>query len=238
MQDQDKNSLIQIWDELFDSYEGLGFCLSEHGDSLSQWRGYAQNAEGFCIGFSQEGLRWQRANLLGHNDRKKRSYDLIQVNYDIDRQREELKPAYQKIKERIDAGAFKKLPRYPHMSPEEETMDLGVNELEIEIMVQIGDMLPKFFQQKNPAFKEEKEWRAVAGFGKPVDRDNIEFRSVGNRIVPYRSFNFDPEIIAEVILGPTNQTPIDIVEIILEKFGYFGWAAEGLNVKKSEASYR
>ena len=238
MKEQDKNYLIKIWDYFFDSYEGLGFCLSQLGDSLSQWRGYAQNAEGFCIGFSQEGLQWQRANLQGSNDPKKRSYDLIQVNYDIERQREELKPAYQKIKEQIDADAFDKLSRFPHMDTGGEYVDLDANELEMDIMVQIGDMLPKLFQQKNPAFKEEKEWRAVAGFGKAVDHDNIEFRSVGDRIVPYRSFKFDPVIITEVILGPKNQTPKDIVEVVLEKFGYIGWAAKGVTVKKSEASYR
>lgn len=30
----------------------LGLCLSEQGDLLSQWRGYADDARGFCIGFN------------------------------------------------------------------------------------------------------------------------------------------------------------------------------------------
>ncbi|MCX5827610.1 MAG: DUF2971 domain-containing protein, partial [Deltaproteobacteria bacterium] len=36
--------------------DGLGFCLSEEGDLLSQWRGYAEDATGFSIGFSKKYL--------------------------------------------------------------------------------------------------------------------------------------------------------------------------------------
>jgi len=38
--------------------DGLGFCLSENGDLLSQWRGYAGNATGVAIGFSAEYLNF------------------------------------------------------------------------------------------------------------------------------------------------------------------------------------
>ncbi len=38
------------------AFDGLGFCLSEDGDLLSQWRGYAGNATGVAIGFSKEYL--------------------------------------------------------------------------------------------------------------------------------------------------------------------------------------
>lgn len=36
--------------------DGLGFCLSECGDLLSQWRGYADDATGVSIGFSKNYL--------------------------------------------------------------------------------------------------------------------------------------------------------------------------------------
>lgn len=32
-------------------FDGLGFCLSERGDLLSQWRGYAADGAGVSIGF-------------------------------------------------------------------------------------------------------------------------------------------------------------------------------------------
>jgi len=36
--------------------DGVGFCLSEEGDLLSQWRGYADDASGVSIGFSRKNL--------------------------------------------------------------------------------------------------------------------------------------------------------------------------------------
>jgi hypothetical protein len=39
------------------AFDGLGFCLSEKDDLLSQWRGYAADATGVSIGFSKEYLK-------------------------------------------------------------------------------------------------------------------------------------------------------------------------------------
>ena len=41
-----------------ESLVGVGFCLSEEGDLLSQWRGYAADASGVVIGFSRNYLDW------------------------------------------------------------------------------------------------------------------------------------------------------------------------------------
>lgn len=34
----------------------FAFCLSEEADLLSQWRGYADDGRGVCIGFKKEAL--------------------------------------------------------------------------------------------------------------------------------------------------------------------------------------
>ncbi len=225
---KDKNSLIKVLEIWLDSCEGLGFCLSELGDSLSQWRGYAQNAEGFCIGFSKEGLESLREKM-GES-----SFDLIQANYDIDLQRKELQPPYQRIKTLVDKGALRPQMLSAHSkTKKEEKEDAIHNEALNQLYSETMTILPKVFRQKNPAFAEEQEWRVVSIFHKLFELD-IEFRSVGDRIVPYRSFEFDPEVITEVILGPKNQTPIEILNIILRKFGYNSVSLR----KKSEASYR
>ena len=48
--------------ELIDDFEalnvGFGLCLSEKGDLLSQWRGYANDASGVSIGFSSDYLNF------------------------------------------------------------------------------------------------------------------------------------------------------------------------------------
>ena len=38
--------------------DALGLCLSEDGDLLSQWRGYAVDGSGISIGFSHDYLKW------------------------------------------------------------------------------------------------------------------------------------------------------------------------------------
>jgi hypothetical protein len=52
-------------------FDGLGFCLSEEGDLLSQWRGYAADATGFSIGFSKDSLMYlNRQKLPGFSLKK------------------------------------------------------------------------------------------------------------------------------------------------------------------------
>jgi hypothetical protein len=220
-------------EKINDIYEGLGLCLSECGDSLSQWRGYAQDAEGFCVGFSKEGLQALSAFL---RDSQKPGFALEKVNYDIDAQRKELEPTYHEIKKLVDDGAFR-LPSILTISQIKEDREEEHTKRKkafISVGMQILKLFPELFRQKNPAFAEEQEWRLISSFIKTTD-DDIEFRSAGNRIVPYRQFEIQPEsgIIQEVILGPKNQTPVDIVQIALKKFGY-----EDVSVRKSEATYR
>ena len=57
-------------------FVGLGFCLSEHGDMLSQWRGYASDASGICIGFSAEYFK-KFSELLQSQD--KSGFSLVKI---------------------------------------------------------------------------------------------------------------------------------------------------------------
>lgn len=72
-------SYIEVLDEHFD---GFGFCFSEEGDLLSQWRGYADNGAGFSIGFSPRYLK----HLVGKSYHNNDHFDLKQVVYDEDAQ--------------------------------------------------------------------------------------------------------------------------------------------------------
>jgi hypothetical protein len=60
--------------------DGLGFCLSEEGDLLSQWRGYAADATGFT---------------------------LEKVQDDPNAQEAQVEPTYRKVKQFTEAGAFR-----------------------------------------------------------------------------------------------------------------------------------
>jgi hypothetical protein len=62
------------------SLGGLGFCLSEQGDLLSQWRGYADDAYGISIGFSKPYLEELSRKTV--EAKKKSGFTLLQVQYD------------------------------------------------------------------------------------------------------------------------------------------------------------
>lgn len=59
------------------SSDCLGFCLSEKGDTLSQWRGYADDGKGVSIGFNGEFLQTIVTNNKSINFQNKFSKSTI-----------------------------------------------------------------------------------------------------------------------------------------------------------------
>ncbi|MEO1020767.1 MAG: DUF2971 domain-containing protein, partial [Pseudomonadota bacterium] len=87
-----KNEILKNLDILMMVVDGLGFCMSEIGDSLAQWRGYANNGAGFCIGLDKQKLielsnQWRSASG-GHG------FKVDQIVYDLNNQISLLKPAF------------------------------------------------------------------------------------------------------------------------------------------------
>ena len=92
--------MLELFDDIFD---GLGFCLSEERDLLSQWRGYAEDGSGVCIGFSKEYLDWLAGN---RPDPDKPGFSLQQVKYQPAEHEDEVGPAFAEAKRLIGEGAF------------------------------------------------------------------------------------------------------------------------------------
>ena len=221
---------IRLFEETFD---GLGFCLSEDGDLLSQWRGYAADATGVSIGFSKEYLkRLAKGNgcLLGR------------VEYDLSAHEAGVKPTYRELTQRIKDGTLKPdrglgILQTAGMTDQQKAATAMAN-LGKELLKLGPKLLPLFYQlylMKSRAFREEKEWRVLtmlATDGK--DEDPPSHRVVSNRIVPYLTVKLvEQSPIVEVILGPKHDTPPKVVENFLKLNDY------GLvKVRPSEASYR
>ena len=96
-------------------------------------------------------------------------------------------------------------------------------------------VLSHLFRLKNPAFREEAEWRLISHLFNELE-DECEFRISAERLIPFRSIalkNLDIPAIREVILGPKNITPEFVVSKFLEKNGFVG-----VTVKRSSATYR
>jgi hypothetical protein len=100
----------------------------------------------------------------------------------------------------------------------------------------------QLYSLKNPAFAEEREWRLVSNVLRRSDDNEIgqlsrmDFRSLTDRLIPFRRIPLEElgqAAITEIILGPRNVTPEQIVRALLERHGWIGVA-----VRRSTASYR
>jgi hypothetical protein len=215
--------------------DGLGFCLSEEGDLLSQWRGYAADATGVSIGFSKDYLE-QLAEAGRVED--KPGFTLNRVEYDHETQESLIKPTYLEIKKLINEGAFKfgKRSLFDVRSDDEVKSDNQKNRGAFsQLSMRVLTLFTKLFLLKTRAFREEREWRLISYFSK-TGTDMCSFRALSDRIVPYREYELvesQSSPIVKVILGPKNTTPNYVIESFLRQRGF-----PNVTILHSEASYR
>ena len=216
-------------------FDGLGFCLSEEGDLLSQWRGYAADASGVSIGFSKDYL----VQLSQQNkDSNISGFTLQKVEYDIEQQLELINPTYIEIKKMIDDGAFKNPSKHgffdTRTAEEIERDNLQIQNALKDLSLKVLTLFSKLYLLKSAAFREEREWRLISYLVKTGDE--CLFRGQKDRIIPFREFSLTElkdSSIVEVKLGPKNLTPNYVVERLLEKSEF-----KNVIVSRSEASYR
>ena len=116
----------------------FGLCLSEEGDLLSQWRGYAEDGQGMCIGFNQDYLE----KLCEGSELR-----LVKMRYEYEDKVETLVRQIERDKQEVEKEGVKiEFLQNPYCN----------NILDKHFMVVILD---KYYWEtlKNPAFGEEKE---------------------------------------------------------------------------------
>lgn len=226
----------------------FALCLSENGDLLSQWRGYADNGKGVSLGLNVEEL----SIFIGPSPMS--WYKLIKVEYLSD---DELKKwrcyaageliwLINTILESINDGECS-----------DENFDETIyNTIYCNILWYIEDSI----RFKSDGFEEEAEWRFYIknalnkmdlktiyeskngvldekkrNAAKQFVVDNIEFNATSNDIISYITFNFDKfnnNLIKDIKCGPNNRVREKDLELFLKKFGY-----ENCNYSKSEITY-
>ena len=213
---------VSILEQVFD---GLGFCLSEDGDLLSQWRGYAADATGVSIGFSKDYLEQLAKTSRPVQGSDKPGFTLQRVEYDPAIQEELIKPTYIEIKKLINEGAFKFPSRRSlldwrsddEVKRDDEKIKRAFSNLSMRVLL----LFEKLFLLKTDAFSEEKEWRLISYL---VKRDDTcSFRALNDRIVPFREYELlelESKSIVEVILGPKNTTPDYVIDGLLKQSGF------------------
>lgn len=234
-----KTSIKRLQDSaksLEDIIDGLGFCLSEEGDLLSQWRGYASDATGVSIGFSKnylETISETSKDLYGTG------FSLSKVEYEKNKQKKLIEPTYLKIKDLIKQGAFNNVGLHGLLDlrtqEEIDKESAEVKKISKSLSLTVLTLFAKLFQLKTKAFREEQEWRLISYFVKS-GTDPCLFRAKKNRIIPYRKFELPvlkEDSISEVIIGPKNITPDYVIKSFLNQHGF-----KGVKVLRSEAAYR
>lgn len=217
-------------------FDGLGFCLSEDGDLLSQWRGYANDARGVAIGFSRAYVNSLATSSIGNSTP---GFALYKVEFDPDKQEAQVEPTYRELRKLIDAGAFKlrglRALLDSRTAEEIAADDKRIEEAHRALMFKLLELFPKLYELKAAAFREEREWRLVSILVGGASTD-CHFRAAQGRIIPYRVFELTPKdvpAISEVILGPRHETPPSVIQSMLKQAG-FG----DVSVRRSVATYR
>jgi hypothetical protein len=228
------SAVLQRADSMIAFLGGTGICLSEEGDLLSQWRAYSENGCGLSIGFDRQ--------HFGNADSGLPS--LFQVEYDLERQKAAIAATMDCIVSLAKDGLYPPSLISKSGNPE---MEKDYERKSKEIDVHMFSLFPYLYTFKNPAFREEREWRSVSPvigptkFGNMVAQDagsgllmhRMEFRALSDRLVPYTPINLTKSAITDVVIGPRNITPIRVVESALYRHGF-----NNVCVRRSEASYR
>ena len=95
------------------------------------------------------------------------------------------------------------------------------------------------YMVKAPFFDEEEEWRIltlVTNLDKVLDMPGAQFQASSEKLKPFKDFpqkGFAPSAIKEVILGPRNQTPDEVVRLFLNSQGF-----DHVSIRRSSGSYR
>ncbi|MCG7865450.1 MAG: DUF2971 domain-containing protein [Candidatus Thiodiazotropha taylori] len=226
-----------VLDDIDSNASAFGFCLSEEDDLLSQWRGYAEDGQGISIGFSKEYLE-----ILTANEEEKYGLMLCKIDYYTIDSIEPINPFVSKIWTYIFNGAFSFIPKDSHGSPTNPDAKKKQNAL-FDLLRCLTEMSYHKFRIKSKAFSEEKEWRLLAepqskGISPAINEGlkSCKFRSTANKLIPYievklKDFGANP--IKEVIIGPKNETPIELIQLLLRNRGFMD-----VNVRHSKATYR
>lgn len=116
------------------------FCLSEKGDLLSQWRGYADDGYGVSVGFKTKKL-YEIINTLSKSTLKKgQLLFLDKIEYSEKHMKEKIEEIFN-INECAKCQTVKDL-----------------QQQFVNVISKIETMTPCY---KNSSFKEEKEWRII-----------------------------------------------------------------------------
>lgn len=187
-------------------YHVYATCFCEAPDLLSQWRGYA-GAGGYAVGIRTSGLIGAIHQLDPAGIEFGRFSSAV---YGLD--------AATSLLTQVIGGTA----RHPKSHWPTQAWHEFMNEI-----------LPLVATIKNPAFREEREWRMILlDWGLST---KVRFRAGHLGLVPYRVVKFPPDAVHGVIVGPGTHPDLrsKAVRQLLERYGY-----KDVNVRNSTVPFR
>lgn len=242
----------RIWDNRFKNGEFTNFvlCFSEKRDCLSQWRGYADDGRGCCIGFSKDALR-QFCDATNGVLRFER------VTYVSEEKMAELIGI-------LADGILNELRTLRAWIVDNMTHDDNDPDTDGLLRYNFDGMIEKAFTDslrlKAMPFFEEQEWRIFLArqayktpewvYEKPEKmggphlfnetlnflNNRIDFWWSNNDLIPFCSLSFDDFStvpVKEILLGPKNKIRESDLVLFLRKYGY-----PQIDVAVSDITYR
>lgn len=212
-----------VWKTAEEYTQPFVCCFSTDGDSLSQWRAYASDGEGFAIGFKCSGMGPIPASLL-------------KVEYELEEQIDEMMDAISFIANNLNLD-------------DEEVDPLRAINAGIPLTVRsIAFKNPAFRDEKEvrschhvmvDRSNGRTKYEAVGGlvFGKMVNGPAIQFQARGAAVVPFLDFPIDrgdqsAEICA-VHLGPKCGNSVEEIQLLLNTMGFYD-----VSIALAGAAYR
>lgn len=228
--EQASNEDRGFFDEIANTFEAkahnfLVTSLTQEEDLLSQWRGYTDNGNGFCIGFDAGALKAR--TQTGDTDMM-----LVRCVYEPARQQE--------LAERLVDYEFTKWKK-EHAQGDKSTIGsiwesfLGVS---FDFYFAAIALAVSF---KNAAFYQEREWRLVTYMDK-ANQARIRFRAGKSMVTPYTEVDLssakstEPAVgLKSIIVGPCPFPDLAIasVRMLLEATGH-----EECDVRASTIPFR
>lgn len=173
--------------------------FSERPDDLSQWRGYAQDGEGFTIGLDA-------TSLLAKSNQHR--FGFAKVNYS---------------KAEFDTQISTLVKHFYSALPDSSEAEREVVESADWCDVAVETLCPFF---KHSSFLSEREWRIIDHVADEDDNRQIMVRARGNSLVPYIKIDLkddDGRIpLSSIGVGPTFSNPAtsQVVRDLCTSMGY------------------
>lgn len=198
------------------------FSLTEHGDLLSQWRGYTPSG-GYSVGFDSSSLQ-----KIAHRN----GLRLVKCIYDEAEKNRQIRLALDSIVSEIRESRVA-----PHLSDTDHSLEQKVLASAHYSIQLVFRRFGAYF--KHPSFIEEAEWRLVGNVAAGGTDPRERYRTRRDLILPYSAVPLAPKdgeefVVRSVITGPGVDYELAAHSIHFSNYGRY----KNLRVHRSKSTLR